>query len=112
MTTTPQPNQPALKEGRANLQRGRETVGGRLRLLSDRLVFTPHKLNFQTDPVEVPLAEVRGTRPVWTKFLGVLPLAPNSLAVELADGTEHAFVLSGRQGWKSAIDDAVAAAQR
>ncbi|WIK83274.1 MULTISPECIES: hypothetical protein [Micrococcus] len=110
--TTPHPRQPDNMSGRANLQRGLETVGGHLSLVSDRLVFTPHTLNVQSEPVQIPLDQVRGTRPVWTKFLGVLPLAPNSLAVELADGTEHAFVLSGRQEWKAAIDDAVAAQRR
>ncbi|SJN15456.1 Possible GRAM domain [Micrococcus lylae] len=107
--TTPHPQQPDIMSGRANLQRGLETVGGHLSLVNDRLVFTPHKLNVQSDPVEIPLAQVRGTRPAWTKFLGVLPLAPNSLAVELEDGTVHAFVLSERQEWKAAIDDALAA---
>lgn len=110
MSMGTQPNQqPVVKTGGANLQRGRETVGGHLTLTADRLIFSAHKLNLQTGAVEIPLSEIRGTRLVWTKFLNVLPIAPNSLAVDLADGTVHAFVLFGRKEWKTAIDDAVAA---
>ncbi|MDY6055783.1 hypothetical protein [Micrococcus sp.] len=101
--------QAALKKGRANMQRGLETAGGHLELFADRLVFTPHSFNVQSDAVEVPLREVQGTRPVWTKFLNLIPLGPNSLAVDLADGSVRSFVLPRRLEWKSAIDDAVAA---
>ena len=34
-----------IKEGAANLQKGIETVGGKLRLTNQRLLFKAHKLN-------------------------------------------------------------------
>ena len=68
-----------LREGAANLQRGVETVGGRLFLTDRRLLFRSHGFNVQDGDTEIPLARIRGARPCWTRLLGVLPLAPNSL---------------------------------
>ncbi len=97
------PGEQELKSGRANLQRGRETVGGRLTLTNQRMLFTAHQFNVQSGATEIPLEAIRGTRPVWTKFLNLIPLAPNSLAVLTIDGTEFRFVLSGRSHWQEAI---------
>lgn len=98
-----------LRRGAANLQRGAETVGGELLLTDQRLYFRSHALNLQTGTTEIPLSHIRHMRPCWTRFLGLIPLLPNSLAVGLSDGTEHRFVLVGRKEWAAAIDAAVAA---
>lgn len=95
-----------LKDGAANLQRGVETVGGRLYLTDQRLVFQPHRFNVQFQPAELELAAIRSVRPCWTKFLNLIPLAPNSLSV-LAVQAEYRFVLFGRRGWATAIRAAV-----
>jgi hypothetical protein len=91
-----------IRDGGANMQRGLEAVGGRLYLTNQRLVFESHKFNVQTGAAEIPLDRVTSVRPCWTKFMGVLPLFPNSLAVTV-DQTEHRFVLFGRQQWAAAI---------
>ena len=101
------PNETLIREGPANLQRGLETVGGRLLLTDQRLVFSSHGVNVQTGRTEIPLAEIRSVSPCWTKFLGLLPLAPNSLAVSTSAG-EHRLVISGRSQWASAITSAAA----
>ncbi len=93
-----------LREGPANLQRGLETVGGRAWLTERRLVFEPHAVNVQTQVEAIPLAEIVSTALCWTKFLGFLPLFPNSLAVTTRDGRERRFVLFGRKAWREAID--------
>ncbi|MBI5543520.1 MAG: hypothetical protein HY901_06495 [Deltaproteobacteria bacterium] len=95
-----------LKEGAANLQRGAETVGGHLCLTEHRLVFESHRFNLQTGSTVIPLGEITVTRPCWTKFLNLIPLAPNSLAVSTAGGQEHKFVLYGRMAWRKSIDEA------
>jgi hypothetical protein len=97
------PNENLVREGAANLQRGAETVGGKLFLTNQRLLFKSHSLNIQTGSTDIPLAEVLGTRLCWTKFLGVIPLLPNSLAIETTSGTEYRFVLFGRKEWATAI---------
>ena len=96
-------NEKLIREGGANLQRGVETVGGRLFLTDQRLFFQSHSFNVQTGATEIPLSEVKGTELCWTKFLGVFPLFPNSLAVRTTGGNEHRFVLSGRKQWAAAI---------
>lgn len=102
------PGEKLLREGAANLQRGIETVGGRLFLTNRRLAFSSHALNVQTGPTDIPLSAIRSTSPCWTRFLGLIPLAPNSLAVR-TDNSEHRFVLFGRSQWAQAINEAIAA---
>jgi len=99
------PNERLIREGAANLQRGIETVGGHLFLTDRRLVFSSHSFNAQTGVTEIPLHAVRSVEPCWTKFLGFLPLAPNSLAVRTDQG-EHRLVLFGRTSWATAIRSA------
>lgn len=99
-----------LRRGAANLQRGAETVGGELLLTDGRLYFRSHALNLQTGATEIPLSQVRHTRPCWTRFLGLIPLLPNSLEVGLSGGAVHRFVLVGRKEWAAAIDAAAACA--
>ena len=103
MKITLNTNETLVREGAANLQRGAETVGGRLFLTNQRLFFQSHSFNIQTGPTEIPLSQVLGTRLCWTRFLGVLPLFPNSLAVATAGGAEYRFVLFDRRAWAAAI---------
>ena len=92
-----------IHEGGANLHRGWEAVGGHLYLTSQRLLFQSHSFNVQTGNAEIPLAEVASLRLCWTKFLGIIPVFPNSLAIHTADGSEHRFVVQARQSWSDAI---------
>ncbi len=98
-------NEEILKEGAANLQRGAETVGGRLFLTNQRLIFESHSFNVQTGATIVSLENVSQTLLCWTKFLNLIPLTPNSLEVSTLQGEQHRFVLYGRKTWKVAIDE-------
>ena len=100
-----QPGETVLREGPANLQRGIETVGGKLWLTNARLVFRAHAFNVQTGETQIALDDVTGVKPCWTKFLNVLPLAPNSLAATTEEA-EFKFVLFGRKKWAVAITEA------
>ncbi|KFZ36992.1 hypothetical protein HR45_13180 [Shewanella mangrovi] len=93
-----------VKEGPANLQRGIEAVGGKLFLTTQRLVFTSHKFNVQTGSTNIEVKNIQSCQPRWTKFLGVIPLIPNSLAVLATDGKEYCFVLYGREKWAAEIE--------
>jgi len=103
MKITLNPNEKLLREGAANLQRGAETVGGKLFLTDQRLFFQSHAFNIQTGATEIPLSRIAGMRLCWTKFLNIIPLAPNSLAIKTTNGTEYSFVLFGRKKWAAAI---------
>lgn len=106
MQMTLSPDERQLRHGAANLQRGIETVGGRLTLTDSRLIFSAHSLNVQTGTTEIPLATIRSVQPCWTRFLGLVPLMPNSLAVR-TDQAEYRFVLFNRSRWAQAIQAAV-----
>lgn len=98
------PQEQLVRQGAANLQKNIETVGGKLLLTNQRLVFKAHAINFQGGTTDVPLSDIQSVQPCWTKFLGLVPLFPNSLAVTTKKGVEYRFVLFGRQAWADAID--------
>ncbi len=104
MKTELRSGEQVVKEGAANLQRNIEAVGGKLCLTSQRLVFEAHKINVQAGTTEVELSNVQSSRACWTKFLGLIPLFPNSLAVFTKQGKEYRFVLFGRHAWAAAIE--------
>jgi len=105
LKTPLRPGETLLRESRANLQRGVETVGGHLHLTNQRLLFESHKLNVQRGPTEIPLSDVQGVTKGWTKLLGVLPIAPNSIVVATPGG-EQRIVCTKRDDWIAAIDAA------
>ena len=94
----------SVKDGAANLQRSIETVGGRLYLTNRRLIFESHAFNIERGGTIIPLESITGVRKCWTKFLNLIPLFPNSVAVATKEGTEYRFVMFRRQAWIDAID--------
>ncbi len=103
MNSPLEPNETIVKAGSANLQRGAETVGGKLYLTNRRLVFESHSFNVQRGATSIPLGVIDSVVKCWTKFLNIIPLAPNSLLVTTAQGQEHRLVLFGRDVWVSEI---------
>lgn len=93
-----------VKDGAANLQKNTETVGGKLFLTNQRLVFESHKFNIQGGATEIELSNIQSCEKCWTMFLGFIPLFPNSLAVYTKQGKEFRFVLFGRGAWVAAIN--------
>ena len=97
-------NEQIVKQGAANLQKGLEAVGGKLFLTNHRLVFEAHKMNIQGGNTEINLSDIRSSVKGWTKFLGLIPLMPNTLAICADSGQEYRFVLFGRGAWEAAIN--------
>jgi hypothetical protein len=104
MKTQLLPGETSIKDGAANLQRGLETVGGRVHLTSQRLVFESHAINIQTGTTIIALESIAGVRKCWTRFLNLIPLFPNSVAIATKEGKEYRFVMFDRQSWIDAID--------
>ena len=104
MKTEPRQGERVLKEGAANLQKNIETVGGKLYLTNQRLVFEAHKFNIQSGPIEIEITNICSLRPCWAKFFGLIPLSPNSLAVFTNQGGEYRFVLNGHHAWMTEIE--------
>ena len=86
------------------MQRGAETVGGKLFLTDQRLYFHTHALNVATGPENIELDQVASISPTWTKFLGFIPVFPNSMRVTTKDGRNFDFVVWGRTAWKAVIE--------
>lgn len=104
MKTELKQNEKLIKTGVANLQKGIETVGGQLYLTNQRLVFEAHKFNVQGGTTEIALSDIKSSKKCWTKFLGFVPVMPNSLAVYTNAGKAYRFVLFGRGAWAAAIE--------
>lgn len=100
-------NETSIRHGWANLQRGWEAVGGHLTLTSQRLHFSPHRFNVRTEPAEIHVSAIQRVEPCWTRFLGLVPLAPNGLAVRTRDEV-YRFALYRRSAWIDAIRSASA----
>ena len=103
MKTALRAGETIIKQGVANLQKNIETVGGKLYLTNQRLVFEAHKVNVQSASAEVEISNIQSSEPSWTKFLGILPIFPNSLSVYTKQGSESRYVLFGRGAWAAAI---------
>jgi hypothetical protein len=99
-----QPGEAVVREGRANLQRGAEAVGGHVYLTDRRLIFESHRFNVQRGPAEIPLTDITGVEKTWTKFLGAIPIAPNSIVIRTGSGDEYRVVVNGRNQWIEAIN--------
>lgn len=91
-----------IKEGLANMQRSILSVGGKLYLTNQRLIFEPHALNIGSGATIIPLSSVTAARKCWTRFLNLIPMVPNGLAVS-SKGKKYRFVTWRRQEWVSAI---------
>ena len=92
-----------VKEAAASLQRGIEIVGGRLYLTNQRLIFEAHRFNIQSGSSEINLSNLQSLQKCWTRFLGCIPLCPNSLAVNTTQGEAYRFVVPQRDAWVAAI---------
>jgi len=105
MKTILKKNEVLIKDGSANLQKNIETVGGKLYLTNERVIFEPHAFNVQSANVEIEIVDIHSSLPCWTKFLGFFPIFPNSLAIFTRKGIEYRFALFGRHAWAAAIDE-------
>lgn len=102
MKTTLNPNEKILKTSAANLQRGPETVGGRLFLTNKRLIFEAHALNLQAQPEETPFDDISDISFGWTHFLGKYPVFPNMMSIH-THSAQYDFTIWHRQKWAKAI---------
>ena len=103
MKTQLLPGEILIKDSPANLQCGIETVGGRIHLTSERLVFEAHAINIQTGTTIIPLESISDVRKCWTRFLNLIPLLPNSIAIATKECQEYRVVIFARQSWIDSI---------
>jgi hypothetical protein len=88
-----------IYEGPANHFMGIESVGGKLYLTAETLIFISHSINIQVHQMSIPLRDIVDVRAVNT--LGVVP---NGLHVDTIAGTTERFVVYKRKLWISEIN--------
>ena len=75
----------------ANLFKGIEAVGGKLKITEVELIFTPHKVNIQSAPVSIKIEEIIKIQKRNTMFF-----VPNGMSVTVKSGEEYKFVVNKR----------------
>ena len=103
MKTPLHPSEHIVKSGVANLQHGIESVGGKLHLTNQRLVFESHRFNLQTGATIIPRASIVGVQKCWTKFLNLIPMLPNAIAVSTNRNEKFCLVVGNRKEWMTAL---------
>jgi hypothetical protein len=76
-----------LTDYAANLFRGVEAVGGRLRISTCRLIFESHKVNLQKTQLEILMSDIQSI-----EKKRVLGIAPTGLHVTTKGGKTYKFV--------------------
>lgn len=90
---------PIIRSGGANHFINGEAVGGKLYLLTDKLLFQSHDFNIQNHGQIIGLEEIKEV-----SFYNTLGLIPNGLSVTTLGGQTEKFVVIGRQVWKEEIE--------
>lgn len=75
----------------ANLFKGVEAVGGKLKITNKRLIFTAHSLNIQGGTTEILIDQITEV-----KKRNTLGIVPNGMSVICKDGVEYKFVVWNR----------------
>lgn len=81
-----------LYDTKANLFRGIEAVGGKLKITDHRLFFHPHALNITHEKTEILLKDIVDLEAVKT-----MGLVNNGIKVTTKDGKEFRFVVNNRE---------------
>ncbi|WP_102029202.1 GRAM domain-containing protein [Salirhabdus sp. Marseille-P4669] len=92
-----------VKEGMANIFKGKEGVGGKLYLTTDKVIHKAHKMNVQRGTVEINLEDIESIDVYNNKVLG-LPIK-NGLQIKDKSGSVYKFVVYKREEWVQAIEE-------
>ena len=88
-----------IYSGGANHLVNAEAVGGKLYLLTDRLLFQSHGFNIQNQGKIIDLNRIKEVR-----FYNTLGIVPNGLAITTLEGDIAKFVVNDRRIWKRKIE--------
>ena len=87
-----------IYEGAANHFIGIESVGGKLYLTKEALIFVSHKLNIQTHEMVIPIEEIASYA-----LCNNLGFVPNGLTIYTKSGRSEKFVVNKRKVWVEKI---------
>lgn len=93
-------NETEIYTSGANLFRNIESVGGKLILTNERLIFLPRSININQDKEYVELSRINSMEKV--KTLGIIE---NGLLVTLNNDKKLQFVVNNREKWIEKISE-------
>ena len=93
-----------VKEGKENLMKGINSVGGKLYLTNLRLVFESHGFAQSKTATIIDLSSISSVQECWPRIFGIIPLFPNGIAINTTQGQEHRLALGKRGTWIDAIN--------
>ncbi|QMV44836.1 hypothetical protein FPL14_01515 [Cohnella cholangitidis] len=96
-----------LEKVAANLFRGIESVGGRLSITNERLVFEPHAINIQSNILELNVQDI-----VKVEKRNNLLVVPNGMKLTTGDGKEYKFVIWNRSKIIELLNQTIKQAQQ
>lgn len=91
-----------LADVAANLFRGIESVGGRLKITSRRVLFESHALNMQKIPAEILLSDIKEV-----SKRNTMGFIPNGMLICTKAGVEYKFVVNDREKLISIIESKI-----
>lgn len=86
----------------ANLFRGIEAVGGWMSITNKRIIFNPHKLNIQKQPIEMLYSEILEVSKRNTFYC-----VPNGIKIKVKTGQQYKFVTWKRNALIKLIDEKI-----
>ncbi|HSO58600.1 MAG TPA: GRAM domain-containing protein [Paenisporosarcina sp.] len=89
--TTQEANQEQFNVA-ANLFRGMESVAGKMKITDKEIIFTPHKINAQRNPISININDIKEVGKCNTFYI-----VPNGLAIVVKSDEEYKFVVNKRQ---------------
>lgn len=75
----------------ANLFRGLEAVGGRMKITEKEIVFTPHSINLNRNELTINMSDITDVGKRNTYYI-----VPNGLRIVVKSGEEYKFVVNNR----------------
>ena len=101
------PDEQIVMQGSANKRQlgGLASKGGTLILTNQRLIFKSHIFNIGSSFDAIPLSDIA----TGENTLNILMPTPNMIRVITKDGTNHGFIVTGKQKdeWKEKINNLV-----
>ena len=96
VVTVPGLTDSTVRRGKANHVRGREAVGGRMTLTMEALLFRPHAVNIQTEPMAWRVVDISGVDVSSRLF--------TRMDVVFVDGSVERFAVWRRKSWAVDIE--------
>jgi hypothetical protein len=85
--------------GRAFLQRTIVAQPGSLSVDSEKIVFRGYRIRSKDSILEMMLCDTKVIKPIWAKFLGIIPLFPSCIEITMTSGEQFVFLVFKRAAW-------------